>query len=48
MAVGCLDLFRRGGQPRNIPGGIFWLLMVVLVERVDRESVVVLTNELTK
>jgi hypothetical protein len=27
------DPLGRGGQPSNIPGGICWLLLVVLVER---------------
>ncbi len=33
MAVDFLDPLGRGGKPINIPGGISWLNLVVLVER---------------
>jgi hypothetical protein len=39
MAVKFLDPLGRGGKPSNIPGGIFWLDLVVIVERADRQSV---------
>ncbi len=40
MAVEFLDLPGRGGKPSsNIPGGICWLdLVVLVVERADRQS----------
>ena len=43
MAVEFLDPLRRGGKPSNIPGGICWSKLVVLVERADRYSVAVRT-----
>ncbi len=42
MAVGFLDPLGRGGKMSNIPGGICCLL-VVLVERADRQFVAVLS-----
>ncbi len=36
--VDFLDPLGRGGKPSNIPGGIFWLNLVVLVERADPHS----------
>ena len=38
MSVEFLDPLGRGGKPSNIPGGICWLNLVVLVERADRQS----------
>ena len=36
MAVKFLDPLGRGGKPSDIPCGICWLNLVVLVERADR------------
>ena len=38
MAVEFPDPLERGGKPSNIPGGICWSNLVVLVERADRQS----------
>ncbi len=38
IAVEFIDPLGRGGKSSNIPGGIFWLDLVVLVERADRQS----------
>jgi hypothetical protein len=40
MAAESLDPLGRGGQPSNIPGGICWFNLVVLVQRADRQSAV--------
>ncbi len=45
MAIEFLDPLGRGGKPSNIPGGIFWLDLVVLVERADRYSAAVCTTD---
>ena len=45
MAVEFLDPLGRGEKPSNIPGGICWLDLLVLVERADRYSVAVLTPD---
>ena len=41
MADEFLDPLGRGGNLSNIPGGIYWLNLVVLVERADLYSVAV-------
>ena len=38
MAVEFLDPLERGGKPSNIPGGICWSNLVVLVERAYCQS----------
>ncbi len=43
MAVEFLDPLGRGGNLSNIPGGIRWSNLLVLVERADRSSAAVHT-----
>ncbi len=43
MAVKLLDPLGSVGKPSNIPGGIFWLNSVVLVEWEGRRSIAVLS-----
>ena len=45
VAVEILVPLGRGGKPSNIPGGIFWLNLVVLVERADCYSAAVRTPD---
>ncbi len=45
MAVELLDPLGGGGKPNNIPGGVCWLDLVVLVERADRFSAAVRTPD---
>ncbi len=45
MTVEFLDPLGRGGKQSNVTGGIFWLNLVVLVERADRYSAAVRTTD---
>ena len=45
MAVEFLNPLGRGEKPSNIPGGIYWLDLVVLIERVHHYSAAVPTPD---